>query len=86
MSVGTGTIAAPGIRRKVWSYWLKALVVAGLLATFAVWALTGRETSPAVENAPDVTVVEAPVEAPKGPPEFRQGPNGEAYPAPRVGR
>jgi hypothetical protein len=85
MSAKAGTIAAPGSHRPVWTYWVAATVVAGLLAAFATWAFAGRGFAPAVSNEPAVTV-NSPVEAPQGPPVFRQGPNGESYPAPRVGR
>jgi hypothetical protein len=82
MSANAGTIAGPVMHRPTWTYWVAALVVAGVLAAFAVWAIAAREAAPAVEKAPAVTVVEPEGEAPHGPPQFRYGPNGEAYPAP----
>jgi hypothetical protein len=84
MSAKAGTIEAPKMHGGAWIYWMMALVVASVVAAFTIWAVVGRETAPAVNTGPKVTVVGPTREAPKGPPQFREGPNGEAYPAPRV--
>ena len=88
MSAKAGTIAMPGSHRPVRSYWLAALVLAAMLASLGVWALVAREEAraPAVKIQPQVTQQGPTDGGVVAPPGFRYGPNGEAYPAPRVGR
>jgi hypothetical protein len=86
MGASTEAIGVAGTHRSAWFAWVAAAVVAALVV-LGIWAVVGRSDAPArvdgngrgvTRSGPSVAVEH------KAPPTFREGPNGEAYPAPRV--